>query len=69
MSKFCQKYTLLNTVDFIFKVGQLFTHCLGQHSRHMTSKLRRCDVMMSQTSVRGHFDVMHLQGSNVVFVL
>ena len=70
MSKFCYKYTLMNMVDFIFKVGQLFTPVLGHtqqaHNVKMTL-MRRDDV--TQTSVRLHFNDMHLQGSNVVFVL
>ena len=60
----------LNTVVFIFKVGQLFTHLTWYpqqtHDFGLTS-MRRDDV--TKTSVRHHFNVMHLQGSNVVFVL
>ena len=44
----------------------IYISVLVPPSRHMTS-LRRDDV--TQTSVRRHFNVMHLQGSNVVFVL
>ena len=55
---------------FSFSRSGNFLHtCLGPiqqaHNVKMTSK-RRGDV--TQTSVRRHFNVMHLQGSNVVFV-
>ena len=43
-----------------------YTPVLVPSSRHMTS-MRRNDV--TRTSVGRHFNVMHLQGSNVVFVL
>ena len=43
-----------------------YTPVLGTLSRHMTSKWHRFDVM---TSHRCQYNVMHLQGSNVVFVL
>ena len=74
MSKFYKKYTLLNTEDFIFKVGQLFTHLSWSHLagiRHQNDvglmSMRPDDV--TWTSVRHHFNVKHLPGSNVVFVL
>ena len=57
MFKFCFKYTLLNPVDFIFKVGHFFTPVLGHTQQaHDVKMMRRDDV--TQTSVRLHFDVM-----------